>query len=91
MLSKPIQLCETAPDQNMPKQSGNILEAFKKVLVPSSSSIDPLSSPTPTWTLYHKNQEFSPQYMKHGEESEPPFVEESRAVKKRKIDAKLTT
>jgi len=29
--------------------------------------------------------------MKCGEESEPPFVEESRAVKKRKIDAKLTT
>jgi len=29
--------------------------------------------------------------MKYGEESKPPFVEELRAVKKRKIDAKLTT
>jgi len=90
VLSKPIQLCATTPDQNVPKQPGNILEAFKKVLVPSSSLIDPLSTPTPIPTLHRENQEFSPQYMKCGEESKPPFVEESRAVKKRKIDAELT-
>ena len=55
VLSKPIQLRATAPDQNVPKQPSNILEAFKKVLVPSSSSIDPLSTPTPIPTLYREN------------------------------------
>jgi len=91
VLSKPIQLRATAPDQNVPKQPSNILKGFKKVLVPLSSLIDPLSPPTPIPTLHSENQEFSPQYTKCSEESEPPFVKELRTVKKRKINTKLTT
>jgi len=37
------------------------------------------------------DQQLYPHYLKHCEGSETPFVEESRVVKMRKIDAGLTT